>query len=147
MAEVIFRDLVLKSGLEKRFEVTSAGTGDWHVGEQADPRTLTALAANGYNGQSHRAKQFEPTWFDRLDLIVAFDRSQERTLKSWTMIEADQSKVQLLLEFDKDQAGQVEVPDPYYADAATFEAVLQMIQRACTSLFRQIEPGINRRPT
>ena len=36
----------------------------------------------------------------------------------------------------------LDVPDPYYSDAAMFDTVLGMIERACTALFRQLEPGI-----
>lgn len=142
MAETIFKDLVKKAGYDKQISVVSAGTGDWHVGEPSDDRTLTALAAQGYNGSGHRARQFDPDWFENLDLIVVFDRSQERILKAWATTEADQSKVQPLLSFDSDQASLGDVPDPYYSDAALFDQVLTMIEKACGALFRQIKPGI-----
>lgn len=32
MAEAIFRDLVVKEGLEEKIVIDSAGTGDWHIG-------------------------------------------------------------------------------------------------------------------
>jgi protein-tyrosine phosphatase len=142
MAETIFKDLVMKAGYEKQISVVSAGTGDWHVGESSDDRTLAALAARGYNGSGHRARQFDPDWFDTLDLVVVFDRSQERILKAWATTEDDQSKVQLLLSFDSEQASIGDVPDPYYSDAALFDQVLTMIEKACRALFRQIKPGI-----
>ena len=37
------------------------------------------------------------------------------------------------------------MPDPYYSDAALFDTVLGMIEKASIALFRQIEPGIQRR--
>ena len=142
MAEVVFTDLIKKSGLEGRIGVISAGTGDWHVGERSDQRTIEALASRGYDGAQHRAKQFDPNWFNELDLVVVFDHSQERILKAWATTEQDQSKVQLLLSFDKEQSGVHDVPDPYYSDAAFFDQTLAMIERASTSLFDQIKPGI-----
>ncbi|WP_100365739.1 low molecular weight protein-tyrosine-phosphatase [Diaminobutyricimonas aerilata] len=141
MAEAVFLDLVRRSGREGAIAVTSAATGDWHVGESADRRTVDALARRGLDGAAHRAKQFDADWFDDLDLVIVFDRSQERTLKSWATTEQDRSKVQLLLDFDPESAAS-EVPDPYYSDAALFDTVLGMIERACTALYRQIEPGI-----
>jgi protein-tyrosine phosphatase len=36
----------------------------------------------------------------------------------------------------------MDVPDPYYSDAAMFDSVLAMIERATLALFRQLEPGI-----
>jgi protein-tyrosine phosphatase len=142
MAEAVFRDRVKKAGLEGFIGVMSAGTGDWHVGEQSDERTLTALSDRGYDGAGHRARQFNPDWFGELDLVVVFDHSQERILKAWASSEADRAKVQLLLSFDKDQSSQLDVPDPYYSDAAFFDQVLLMIEHASSALFDQIKPGI-----
>lgn len=147
MAEVVFRDIAGRAGHIRSLTVMSAGTGDWHVGEPADDRTAAALATRGYGNILHRAKQFDPDWFEHLDLIVVFDRSQERILKSWATSDQDRGKVQLLLGFDQDQASLLEVPDPYYSDAAMFDQVLGMIVHACAALFRQIEPGIRRRVT
>jgi protein-tyrosine phosphatase len=142
MAEVVFRERVKKAGLESKIGVMSAGTGDWHVGERSDERTLSSLADRGYDGAHHRAKQFDPDWFAELDLVVVFDHSQERILKAWASTEHDRSKVQLLLTFDKDQSAQLDVPDPYYSDAAFFDRVLLMIEHASSALFDQIKPGI-----
>ncbi|MHB1171289.1 MAG: low molecular weight protein-tyrosine-phosphatase [Lacisediminihabitans sp.] len=144
MAEVVFREIVKRAGYEGAVTVLSAATGDWHVGEQSDDRTIAALAARGYDGANHRAKQFDPDWFENLDLVVVFDRSQERILRAWASTELDRGKVRLLLSFDKDQAAQVDVPDPYYSDAALFDSVLGMIEQSSAALFSQIEPGIRR---
>lgn len=144
MAEVIFREIVTKAGYDGSITVMSAGTGDWHVGEHSDARTITALESHGYDGSHHRAKQFDTAWFANLDLVVVFDRSQERILRAWASTEQDRGKVQMLLGFDPDQATQVDVPDPYYSDAAMFDGVLGMIEHASVALFRQIKPGIRR---
>ena len=143
MAEVVFREMARRAGYENVIAVMSAGTGDWHVGERSDDRTIAALADHGFDGSAHRARQFDPDWFSRLDLIVAFDRSQERILRNWAPSDADRSKVQLLLSFDAEQELQ-DVPDPYYSDAALFDTVLRMIHQASAALFRQIEPAVRR---
>ncbi len=144
MAETVFRDRVRSAGYADAVAVMSAGTGDWHVGEPSDRRTVAALASRGYDGSGHRAKQFNPEWFDSLDLIVVFDRSQERIVRAWSNTEADRGKIQMLLSFDSAQSQIVDVPDPYYSDAAMFERVLSMIEKSSAALFRQIEPGIRR---
>jgi protein-tyrosine phosphatase len=148
MAEAVFKNLVRKAGLEGAVAVISAGTGDWHVGERSDERTVTALRARGHDGTGHRARQFDPDWFDNLDLIVVFDRSQERILRAWANNDLDRSKVQLLLSFDSETAGgSLDVPDPYYSDAAMFDQVLGAIDKACVALFRQVSPGISKGPS
>lgn len=142
MAEVVFRDYAEAAGHGDTVQVLSAGTGDWHVGERADERTLQALALRGYDGSRHRARQFDAEWFERLDLIVVADRGQERILKSWATNDADRDKVRLLLGFDAEQSSLIDVPDPYYSDDAEFDRVLVMIESACAALFRQLEPGL-----
>lgn len=147
MAETVFMAIVKNAGYQDRIAVRSAGTGDWHVGEHSDSRTIAALAARGYDGTINRAKQFDPSWFDDLDLVIVFDRSQERILRAWASNDEDRSKVQMLLSFDIDQASHVDVPDPYYSDAEMFDHVLGMIEKSSAALFRQIEPGIRRVPS
>lgn len=146
MAEAIFRSLTARAGLTHRIRVSSAATGDWHVGERADPRTISTLAAHGYDASAHRARQFDADWFGSLDLIVVFDRGQERILREWATSEQDQAKVQLLMTFDEEAAARpgasLDVPDPYYSDAELFDSVRAMIEHASVALFRQLEPGI-----
>ncbi|MCU1417020.1 MAG: low molecular weight phosphotyrosine protein phosphatase [Schumannella sp.] len=141
MAEAVFRRLITQHRLGRRLAVSSAATGDWHVGERADARTLAALSRRGYEAASHRARQFDPAWLPDLDLVVAFDRGQERILREWAP-EEQSGKVQLLTAFDSESAGVIDVPDPYYSDAALFDSVLVTIERASIALFRQLEPGI-----
>jgi protein-tyrosine phosphatase len=135
------RSLISANGYEDRLHVRSAATGDWHVGERADARTITALAGRGYDASQHRARQFDALEFAAHDLVIAFDRSQERILRGWAG-DLDQGKVQLLMTFDPEGSGTMEVPDPYYSDAAMFDGVLTMIERATLALFHQLEPGI-----
>jgi protein-tyrosine phosphatase len=142
MAEVMLRDLITRSGLGRLITTSSAGTGDGHVGEQADTRTIAALAKRGYDGSHHRARQFDAAWFDDLDLVVVLDRSQERILRNWAGTERDRNKVRLLLSFDQDQASLRDVPDPYYSDDALFDAVLGMIERANSALAPAIRQGV-----
>lgn len=142
MAEAVLRSLAAKAGLADRISIESAGTGDWHVGERADRRTVAALERAGYDGSRHRARQFDPADFARLDLVVAFDRGQSRVLRNQARNLPDEHKVRLLLEFDPELAPLQDVPDPYYSDDATFDRVLGMIERSTSALFRQLAPAL-----
>ena len=64
MADVVLTAAVAEAGLADRVEVISSGTGDWHVGGPMDRRAAATLAAHGYDGQRHRARQFDSTWHD-----------------------------------------------------------------------------------
>ncbi|MGB4778600.1 low molecular weight protein-tyrosine-phosphatase [Microbacterium sp.] len=146
MAQIVFHDVAVQAGLGDHVASASAGTGDWHVGERADVRTLEALERHGYDGTAHRARQFTLDDFDRNDLIVALDRSHERILSSWARTQADADKLALLMSFDTETGGSIlDVPDPYYAGPRMFDDVLGMIESASRALFRQLEPAI--RPT
>ncbi|KAA9154121.1 low molecular weight phosphotyrosine protein phosphatase [Microbacterium lushaniae] len=141
MADVVFRWFADASGLGRRVASSSAATGDWHVGERADSRTLEALTRRGYDGSRHRARQFTSSDFDRNDLVVALDHSHERVLRGWARSEGDADKIALLMSFDS-SAKSLDVPDPYYGSPAMFDEVLGMIEGASRALFRQLEPAI-----
>jgi len=141
MADVVFRRLVDAAGLGARVASSSAGTGDWHVGERADHRTLEALERLGYDGSAHRARQFQYADFERNDLVVALDRSHERVLRGWARDDDAADKIALLQSFVRD-ADTLDVPDPYYAGPPMFDEVLGMIEGASRALFRQLEPAI-----
>lgn len=143
MAEVVFRHLATAAGLGDRVVSASAGTGDWHVGERADARTIEALRRRGYDGSLHRARQFAASDFRDNDLVVALDRTHERILTSWARTDEDRDKIALLLSFDPEAEGR-DVPDPYYDDAA-FDEVLGMIERSGRALFRQLAPALRPR--
>lgn len=142
MAEVVFRWFAEQAGVADRIVSSSAATGDWHVGERADARTLEALRRRGYDGSQHRARQFMHRDFERGDLIVALDRSHERILSSWARTPDDADKLALLLSFAPRDDGLLDVPDPYYAGPGMFDDVLGMIESASRALFRQLEPAI-----
>ncbi len=141
MADVVFRWFADASGVGMRVASSSAATGDWHVGERADSRTLEALMRRGYDGSRHRARQFTTSDFDRNDLVVALDHSHERVLRGWARSEGDADKIALLMSFDS-SAKSLDVPDPYYGSPAMFDEVLGMIEGASRALFRQLEPAI-----
>ncbi len=141
MAEVVFRAFAEQRGHGRRVVSRSAGTGDWHLGERADGRTLDALSRRGYDGSLHRAKQFTQNSFAENDLVIALDRTHERVLREWARDEDEEGKISLLLPFDR-EATALDVPDPYYADQAMFDDVLTMIENASLSLFRQLEPAL-----
>jgi protein-tyrosine phosphatase len=139
MAEVVMRSLVVRAGLADRISVASAGTGDWHVGERADPRTVETLAGRGYDGSQHRAQQFDAGWFDRYDLVVALDRRNLADLLE--MAPADRrDDVRMLRAHDPLAVddGDVDVPDPYYGGPDGFTDALELVERACRGLLDDV---------
>ena len=140
MGEVILRSMLRSAGLGDRVVVDSAGTGGWHQGDPADPRTVQALKDHGYDGSDHRAREFDPEWFSDRDLIVAADRGHARDLRRLAPDPAASAKVRLLREFDPTSvnAGTLEVGDPYFGDGEDFDRCLTVVERACRCLVESI---------
>ncbi|HTQ67495.1 MAG TPA: low molecular weight protein-tyrosine-phosphatase [Solirubrobacteraceae bacterium] len=141
-AEGVMRSLVQGEGLEDRIGLDSAGTGAWHIGSAPDRRARGAAAGRGIE-LAGRARQVRPEDFEDFDLILAMDRENERLLRGMARDEHQRAKVRLLREFDPASAaaGDLEVPDPYYADAGGFDEVLDQVQAACEGLLAEIRSG------
>src|SRR5260370_33144769 len=50
MAQAVLTAELARAGLAGRVLLTSAGTGDWHIGESMDRRARAELARRGYDG-------------------------------------------------------------------------------------------------
>ena len=71
------------------------------------------------------------------------DRENERALQDLAGDEQERAKVRLLREFDpvSVEAGDLEVPDPYYGAKGGFEEVLDLVEAACEGLLAEIRSG------
>jgi protein-tyrosine phosphatase len=136
MAAAVLQSRLTEHGLDEHVTVDSAGTGSWHIGERADPRTLAALSAHGYDADRHRARQFGADGFESCDLVVAMDHDNLRTLRRLAPDQAAAGRVVLLRTFERDDAGGDDpvVPDPYYGDQRDFESTLAIIERSVDGL-------------
>ncbi|MFI9808317.1 low molecular weight protein-tyrosine-phosphatase [Streptomyces sp. NPDC052301] len=144
MAESVFRTRVAEAGLDELVEVDSAGTGDWHEGEAADPRTVSVLDAHGY-GTAHVARLFQPSWFARLDLVVALDTGHLKALRRLAPTEEDARKIRLLRSYDPAAGDDLEVPDPYYGRRDGFEECLEMVEAASIGLLAAVREHLEGR--
>ena len=136
MAEAVLRAQIANAGLDQRVHVDSAGTGDWHIGAQMDRKARSALKSKGYDGESHRARQFRPSWLAERDLILAMDTSNLRDLRALAPSgEAD--RIRLFGEIGGLHG--VDVPDPYYGDQADFARVLALLESGMEHLVALIK--------
>jgi protein-tyrosine phosphatase len=138
------RVLVREAGLEDAFELDSAGTGAWHVGNPPDERaTETARARDIVLEGAARVLRRED--FADFDLVLAMDRSNLADLHRLAPDERARSRTRLLREFDPASAGlgvdELDVPDPYYGGPRGFEDVLDLVRAACEGLLAQIRVG------
>jgi protein-tyrosine phosphatase len=139
IGEVVLRDRIAAAGLVDQVVVDSAGTGDWHIGQGADPRTLAVLDAHGYE-HDHTARQITPNWFADIDLALAMDESNYANLERLIARSGQETELRMMRSFDPDLAHvrepdpDLDVPDPYYGGPDGFVEVLRMIERASDGL-------------
>lgn len=115
------------------YEVDSAGTGGWHVGDPPDPRSVAIAKQMGLDITGQRGRQFQATDFDRFDHIFVMDNSNHRDVLKLARTEHDEQKVSLILDtlFPGEN---VDVPDPYYGGNDGFAKVYDMLDQACEIL-------------
>ena len=138
MGEVVFRELASRAGLADHFSVSSRGTHGYHVGDGADPRTVAALAAAGYDGTAHRASQFSAADIADNEILIALDRGHERAMLG---LGAARDQVRLMTDFDPSHPHDPDVFDPYYSDERAFADVLAQVERSCQTLLAQLRPA------
>ncbi|KUO21406.1 low molecular weight protein-tyrosine-phosphatase [Streptomyces dysideae] len=141
MAESVFRARTAEAGLDGLIEADSAGTGGWHEGDGADPRTVSVLKEAGYDG-GHTARQFQPSWFSRLDLVIALDAGHLKALRRLAPSPEDAEKVRLLRSYDPAAGDDLDVPDPYYGGRDGFEECLAMVEAASTGLLAAVRDQV-----
>ena len=139
IGEAVLRQRIERAGLVDRVIVDSAGTGDWHIGQGADPRTLAVLDAYGYP-HAHTARQITPNWFAAIDLVLAMDESNYANLERLIARSGQETELRMMRAFDPtlahlpEPSAALDVPDPYYGGDEGFEQVLKMIEQAADGL-------------
>lgn len=131
-AEAVMKHLVRQAKLEDAFHIESAGTGDWHIGETRDRRSMATGAARGIP-LSGRAQQFTAAEFARFDYVLAMDSSNRDNLLKMAPDAGARAKVTMLRAYEEGDpdADPADVPDPYYGGAHGFEDVFDICQAAC----------------
>lgn len=140
LAENSFRHMAAEAGVSEKYDVDSAGTAAYHIGDMPDRRMREVAAARGL-GYSGSGRQVSLQDFYDFDLIIAMDRSNQADLMALANKAEHKSKIRLLREFDP-QAGQDRsVPDPYYGEMDGFEHVYDIVERSSRELLARLESG------
>ena len=134
MAEALFALLVDQAGLADRFEIASAGTGDWHVGESPHPGTLEALRRHAVPPiKGKHAQIVTPALLVRADYLIALDAGHAHELRAFG--HPIDNKVSRLLDYAPGVATR-DVPDPYYS--GKYEEAYQLIDAGARGLLGHI---------
>lgn len=134
VAEALLRRELAAQGVEA--VVDSAGTGDWHVGRPADPRSTEVARRHGVrlNG---RARQLLRRDFADYDLILAMDSQNAAEARALAGSPGAAARVRLMRDFDPLAPG-ADVPDPYLGG--------RKASRACTRCWNAAQESLRGRP-
>lgn len=136
-AEAVFISVLKKTGIEKLFEIDSAGTIAAHNGERADARMRKHAATRGYSLDSVSRKFNPQTDFDKFDYIIAMDDKNFNDLARLARNDNDILKISKMTDYSI-KLKYTEVPDPYYGGAQGFELVLDILEDASIGLLQHI---------
>lgn len=129
LAHGVMEHMVNKQGLP--WEIDSAGTGGWHVGQQPDRRSIAVAKKYGIDISTQVCRKFNIPDFDNFNHILVMDMNNLRDVSMLARNEAELSKVRLFLK-------EGIVPDPYYDDDQ-FDEVYQMIEKRCIELIDELK--------
>jgi len=122
------------------WEVDSAGTGSWHIGEMPDRRSVAVARQYGIDIAGQKARQVHPSDFEKYDLIFAMDTQNYNHLVDMAAKPELSEKVHLILDLVHPGKNS-SVPDPYYDDHG-FEGVYNMLDEACEKILaRWFQPS------
>ena len=129
---------ILASKLPKEhFIVDSAGTGNWHVGNPPDYRSIAAASKKGITISNQICRQITISDFTDFDYIYVMDSSNYQDVMQIAETGEQQKKVQLILNELYPNQNKA-VPDPYYGEEKDFDAVFELLDKACTKIAKQL---------
>jgi len=136
LAEGIMANKVKENGLN--YEVDSAGTAAYHIGNLPDERSIEVANKYGIDLTTQRARQFKVNDFQNFDIIYAMDTENYNNILNLANSEEDELKVKLILN-EIEPNSNSSVPDPYYGGDEGFDNVYQMLNLACESIITKLK--------
>ena len=140
MAEAVLREQLKESGQLESWKIDSAGTGNYHIGSEPDPRTLKTLKRHNITDYKHYARQICSRDFKDFDYILVMDDENLDDVSSIANGN-EKVKVKLLGSYDKAAASD-QVQDPYYGRGDEgFERVFNQCWKCCKEFLKTASNG------
>ena len=133
MAEMIFKDMAEKAGVEDRFEIASAATSTEELGNPVYPPARAELARHGIKCEKRCARQIVKRDYTHYDLLIGMDGANIRNMIR--MLGGDpKGKFRKLMDYTP-RGGSV--ADPWYT--GDFSATWRDIYEGCEALLAQLD--------
>lgn len=124
---------ILQNKLKEKYlniQVESAGTENYHVGQNPDNRAIAIGKKYGIDISKHIGTQFKPNLYDKYDIIYVMDSTIYNEIISQARNNEDKKKVEYILNV-VEKGKNKPVPDPYYGGNEGFELVYKLLDEAC----------------
>lgn len=112
------------------YYVDSAGTGNWHVGEHPDKRSIQIANKYGIDISKQKCRQFNSSDFEQFDLIYVMDQSNYKNVIKLAPNKDLKNKVQLILN-EQFPNKNLDIPDPFWGNIDDFDQVYKMLDEVC----------------
>jgi len=140
LAEGILQDKINKAGLN--WQVDSAGTNGYHVGEATHRLSQKVARMNGIDISGQLSRKFIKEDFERFDKIYAMAADVISEMKSIAGDKFIAAKVDLILN-EKYPGQNRDVPDPWYGTEPGYHTVYELIDNACEQLIKNYRPTLH----
>ncbi|MBQ3022139.1 MAG: low molecular weight phosphotyrosine protein phosphatase [Clostridia bacterium] len=132
MAEFVMKDMVEKRGIADNFEIASAATSDWEIGNGVYPPAKKKLSENGIDCTGKTARQMTKADYGYYDYIIAMDEGNLRDMVRFVGDDPD-GKVSLLMEHTSTPR---DIADPWYT--GDFEQTWKDVNNGCSCLLKKL---------
>jgi len=136
-AEGLMLDVINSHSDQQRWQIDSAGTGGYHIGDLPDQRMRIHARRRGIE-LTHICRQMRESDFSDFDIIIGMDASNINNLRRMAPTVEDEQKIVPMAAFFGDYSRFDHVPDPYYDGDEGFETVLNILTDATRNLYDTI---------
>ncbi len=134
LAEAILQDKIKKHNLD--WEVDSAGTNGYHVGEGPHKLSQKVARLHGIEISHQRARHFVANDFEKFDKIYAMAADVVVEMQRIAKNKFDPDKVELLMN-ELHPGKNKDVPDPWSGPESGYHIVYTMIDEACDAIIKK----------
>lgn len=134
LAEGIMRHKIQEAGLD--WEVDSAGTAHYHVGDPPHVFSQKIALKNGIDICEQKCRQFIQQDMKDFDKIYVMDDQNYSNVRRIAGKDWDEKKVQFLMN-EVYPSKNISIPDPWFGDENDYHPVYSMIEEACSAIVKK----------
>lgn len=134
IADGIMQHLCKAANLD--WEIDSAGTESYHIGEKPHFESQRVCKENGIEIGHLHARKFIHSDFTQFDRIYAMSTDVLAEMKLIAGNYWEEDKIQLFLDVEQETKGQ-SVKDPWYGPPSGYDEVYAVIVRGCRAILKK----------